>query len=74
MLILLYFVKECVIINKKGIIEGGRQMVTVIKYFDKDAIKNILAVLSIKPDKVVFLYDKEIKNMNYCLLYTSRCV
>lgn len=42
-------------------------MLTIIEFFDKDAIKNILAVLSIKPDKVVFLYDKEIRNMNFFL-------
>ena len=38
---------------------------TVIEFFDKDAIKNILAVLTLKPDKTVFLYDKELKNMEY---------
>lgn len=40
-------------------------MVTQIEFFDKDAIKNILAVLTIRPDKVIYLYDKEIKDMFY---------
>ncbi len=40
-------------------------MSTVIEFYDKDAIKNILAVISLKPDKVVYLYDKEIRDMNY---------
>ncbi|MEA4815357.1 MAG: DUF1887 family CARF protein [Lachnospiraceae bacterium] len=38
---------------------------TVIEFFDKDTIKNILAVLTLKPEKTVFLYDRELKNMNF---------
>lgn len=48
-------------------------MLTVIKYFDKDTIKNILTVLSVKPEKVVYLYDKELKNMNF-FLGIEKCV
>ncbi|MCJ7856256.1 DUF1887 family CARF protein [Lachnospiraceae bacterium NSJ-143] len=39
-------------------------MLTQIEYYDKDTIKNILACLSIRPDRIVFIYDKEIKDMN----------
>jgi len=37
-------------------------MLTQIEFYDKDNIKNILACLSIKPDRMVFIYDKEIKD------------
>ena len=30
-------------------------MVTLIEFFDKDTLKNILAPISLKPDKVVFI-------------------
>lgn len=40
-------------------------MITQIEFFDKDAIKNILAVLTIRPDKVVYLYDREIRDMTF---------
>lgn len=40
-------------------------MLTQIEFYDKDALKNILAVITLKPDKVVYFYDKEIKDMNY---------
>lgn len=40
-------------------------MTTQIEFYDKDAIKNILAVLTIRPEKVVYFYDKEIRDMNF---------
>ena len=39
-------------------------MLTQIEFYDKDTIKNILACLSIKPDRIVFLYDNQISDMN----------
>lgn len=39
-------------------------MLTQIEFYDKDTIKNILACLSIKPDRIVFLYDNQIADMN----------
>ncbi|MDD5945697.1 MAG: DUF1887 family CARF protein [Clostridia bacterium] len=38
---------------------------TLIEYFDKDTIKNILAVLTLKPQRVVYLYDSAITDMKY---------
>lgn len=38
---------------------------TQIEFYDKDTIKNILAVLTIKPDKVIYLYDNQIKDMYF---------
>ena len=37
-------------------------MRTVIEFYDKDIIKNIMGVLALKPDRVVFLYDSELKD------------
>ncbi|HIT73114.1 MAG TPA: DUF1887 family protein [Candidatus Fimicola cottocaccae] len=42
-------------------------MVTLIEFFDKDTLKNILAPISLKPDKVVFIYDSGLKDMSYFL-------
>ena len=39
-------------------------MRTLIQFYDKDVIKDILGVLSLKPDKVVFIYDELLKDMN----------
>lgn len=39
-------------------------MTTQIEFYDKDVIKNTLGVLTLKPDKVVYIYDKEITDMN----------
>lgn len=39
-------------------------MYTQIEFYDKDVIKNILGVITLKPEKVVFLYDKELKDMD----------
>ncbi len=38
---------------------------TLIEYFDKDTIKNILAVLTLKPERVIYLYDNAIKDDKY---------
>lgn len=38
---------------------------TLIKFFDKDTIKNILAVLTLKPDRVVYIYDSAITDNKY---------
>jgi len=39
-------------------------LLTQIEFYDKDVIKNILGIMSIKPDKAVFIYDSAIKDMN----------
>ena len=39
-------------------------MTTQIEFYDKDVIKNTLGVLTLKPDRVVYIYDKEITDMN----------
>lgn len=36
--------------------------VTQIEYYDKDVLKNILGVLSIRPDRVVYFYDDAIRD------------
>ncbi|MCD8036041.1 MAG: DUF1887 family CARF protein [Clostridiales bacterium] len=38
---------------------------TLIEYFDKDTIKNILAVLTLKPQRVVYIYDSAINDDKY---------
>lgn len=40
-------------------------MRTLIKYYDKDALKNIMATLTLKPHKVVFFYDKGIQDITF---------
>ncbi len=40
-------------------------MKTLIKYYDKDVLKNIMATLTLQPDKVVFFYDKGIQDLTY---------
>lgn len=40
-------------------------MTTLIEFYDKDALKNITAPITLKPDKVIFFYDKELKDMSY---------
>ena len=37
-------------------------MRTVIEFYDKDIIKNILGVLALRPERVVYLYDSELKD------------
>ena len=39
-------------------------MLTQIEFYDKDVIKNTLGVISVKPDKIVFVYDDAITDMN----------
>ena len=39
-------------------------MKVLIKYYDKDTLKNIVAVLTLRPERVVFLYDNGMKDMN----------
>ncbi len=38
---------------------------TLIEFFDKDTIKNILAVLTLKPERVVYIYDSAISDTKY---------
>ena len=40
-------------------------MLTQIEFYDKDTIKNILAVLTLEPDRVVYIYDDAIKDKKY---------
>ena len=35
---------------------------TLIELYDKDAVKNILGVLTLLPDQVIYLYDKEMRD------------
>ena len=38
-------------------------MKTLIKYYDKDVLKNISAPLTLKPKKIIFFYDNGIQDM-----------
>jgi len=38
-------------------------MLTQIEYFDNDSLTNMISILTIKPDKVIFIYDKDIANL-----------
>ena len=38
---------------------------TLIEFFDKDTIKNILAVLTLKPERVVYIYDSAVTDGKY---------
>ena len=38
---------------------------TLIEFFDKDTIKNILSVLTIKPDRIVYIYDSAVTDDKY---------
>ena len=37
---------------------------TLLKFYDKDTLKNIAAVLSLKPKKIVYLYDKGMTDLS----------
>lgn len=39
-------------------------MKVLIEYYDKDVLKNIVAPLTLRPDKVIYLYDRGIEDMN----------
>lgn len=39
-------------------------MITQLEFYDKDIIKNTLGVLTVKPDKVIYVYDNELTDMN----------
>ena len=39
-------------------------MLTMIEFYDKDILKNTLAVLTMRPGKVVYIYDEELRDMN----------
>lgn len=45
---------------------------TLVKFFDKDTLKNILTAISLKPEKIVFVYDKEITDLN-CFKCLKKC-
>ena len=38
-------------------------MKVLIEYYDKDVLKNIMAPLTLKPDRVVYLYDRGMQDM-----------
>lgn len=40
-------------------------MKTLIKYYDKDVLKNISAALALKPEKIIFFYDNSIQDMTW---------
>lgn len=35
-------------------------MLVQIEYYDKDSLTNLISILSLKPDKVIFIYDKKV--------------
>lgn len=39
-------------------------MKVLIEYYDKDVLKNIMAPLTLRPDKVIYLYDRGMEDMN----------
>ncbi len=39
-------------------------MCTLIKFYDKDVLKNIASVITLKPEKIIFIYDNQIKDYN----------
>ncbi len=39
-------------------------MKVLIEYYDKDVLKNIMAPLTLQPDKVIYLYDRGMQDMN----------
>ena len=39
-------------------------MSTLIEFYDKDTLKNITAPLTLKPDKVAFIYDEGLTDLN----------
>ena len=42
-------------------------MKTLIEYYDKDVLKNIMAPLTLRPEKVIYLYDNGIEDMTVFL-------
>jgi Domain of unknown function (DUF1887). len=38
-------------------------MLVQIEYFDNDSLTNMISILTTKPDKVIFIYDKEISTL-----------
>lgn len=38
-------------------------MKTLIAYYDKDVLKNIMGVLTLRPDKAIFLYDSSMEDL-----------
>lgn len=40
-------------------------MKTLLKYYDKDVLKNISAPLALKPEKMIFFYDNSIQDMTW---------
>ncbi|MDF2610912.1 MAG: hypothetical protein K0R92_2386 [Lachnospiraceae bacterium] len=39
-------------------------MLVQIEYYDNDVLTNLISILSTKPDKVIFIYDKDVFNKN----------
>ncbi len=39
-------------------------MLIQIEYFDVDSLTNLISILTIKPDKVIFIYDREVTTLN----------
>lgn len=39
-------------------------MKVLIEYYDKDVLKNIMAPLTLRPDKVIYLYDRGMEDMS----------
>ncbi len=42
--------------------EGGTPMKVLIEFYDKDVLKNIVAPLTLRPEKVVYLYDSGLRD------------
>ncbi len=47
-------------------------MTTLIKYYDKDVLKNIMTPLTLKPDRIIFLYDGGIRDKS-CFYGIKNC-
>ncbi|MCQ4726271.1 DUF1887 family CARF protein [Anaerotignum faecicola] len=47
-------------------------MTTQIEFYDKDIIKNTLGVLTVKPDKVIYIYDNALDDM-YRFVSLEKC-
>lgn len=41
-------------------LKGGNCVLVQIEYYDSDVLTNLISILSMKPDKVIFVYDKDV--------------
>ncbi|MDF2819754.1 MAG: hypothetical protein K0R15_195 [Clostridiales bacterium] len=48
-------------------------MLVQIEYYDDDSLTNLVSILSMKPDKVIFIYDKEVTERKSIELIFKTC-